>query len=308
MRSHFFKIMGTLLLVAGITLPAFADSGPTSLGQDKAQSREFYQDTKRGWFWYEKTPEPIKKKKPEPAEPQALAPAPAENKTAKDFTYEELWTMAPPEFQKVYTNTLNKAVQTLAVDDTEAFYQAQDIARRKAAGFANVAAYVVQTNPQYNVIKDYPVATPGRRARLVNQDEEISSVIQKVRGNHALLFFYSTTCRYCAEEAEILQMFTQKYGWEIKGIDINREPDLARRFQITTTPTLFMVQQDNPTPFPVAVGVISLNELESNLVSGVRMLASGEQKAPVEYSVYDFQKGSSFDPEAELRRARENKR
>lgn len=302
MRYQFFRICISVFLVLAFTVPVFAEIAAvlSNTKSSPAEDKPFYKDKMRGWYWGEEEPIPEEEKKPE-KEP-ITATSPMEGKTAKDFSYEELWKMYPPDFQQVYTNTMNTAIQSLNTEDNKSFMTVQDIARRKSLAFANVTAYTVQTNPQFNVIKDYPVAAPGRKARLQNQQEEKANIIRSARSGHALLYFYSITCKYCQQESGILDTFYKRYGWEIKGIDVNENIQLTRRFNVETTPTLYLIKDGNPQPFPVAIGVTPLTELENTILSGIRILAGGGPPSPTNYSMYEFQRGSTFDPEAELRR------
>ena len=123
----------------------------------------------------------------------------------------------------------------------------QDVARRKALAYTNSAMYVTQKYGNlFNVNQVYPTSRPGVTARVQMQNQEIGQTIVSARNNHALIYFTSPTCGFCGKQNGILAYFVDKYGWTVKPVDISRQPDVAARFGITTTPTLMLIRVFSP--------------------------------------------------------------
>jgi len=259
----------------------------TTVGMEQ----KFYNDAKQGWFWYE---EPALE--PEKTELPATRPLP----TLTDYSTEQLWDMHPDDFQALLMEFQKKAVQRPTEQNVLEYLTMQDLARRKAAVYANVASYVLQKHAGLDMGRDYPVTAPGVIARVKMQKEEIAATIQTAAEDHALLYFYSSDCPYCTEQQQILRFFTDQYGWQVKGIDINENLSAAARFNITTTPTLLLIGKGREEYIPVASGVVALDELERRLYRSIRLLNG--QITPQGYSVYDFQKGGGLDPESILQK------
>ena len=70
-------------------------------------------------------------------------------------------------------------------------------------------------------------------------------------------------------------------------------PGLAAKFSVEITPTLILIQKGNQDYLPVSAGVISADEIEDKAYRAVRLLKG--DISPEEYSLYEFQKGGSFD-------------
>jgi conjugal transfer pilus assembly protein TraF len=174
------------------------------------------------------------------------------------------------------------------------YYIVQDIARRKAATFANVATAIWQKNPDLNLRKDFPVNTPGDRAKVRMKSKEVEDKIRGSADDFALLYFYSETCEFCKAQSDILKYFIDKYAWNVKGLEISRNSDLATHFNVETVPFLMLIYKHSKDSLPVSVGVSALDEIEKNLYKGIRLL-SGET-TPEDYNLYDFQRGGGFDP------------
>ncbi len=249
----------------------------------------YYKDYKRGWFWYEQ-------KAPGKPEEEAAKPQPEQKHrvpSLKDYTVEQLWNMYPDDFQALLTDFQKKAVWRPTTENVEEYYYVQDIARRKALAFTNVAGYVMQKDPELSVDRDYPTVIPGQNALVRSREEEVKERILRARGDHGLLLFYSPACEYCMEQEKIMGFFESKYDWEIKRIDFTQEKGLADMFRVTIVPTILLVRKDSPEAIPVSAGVISMSEMEDKIYRGVRLLAG--EITPQEYSIYDFQKGGAFD-------------
>lgn len=253
--------------------------------------QEFYDINKQGWFWYQ---DPV----PKPEREETTAPPSRPVPTLTDYSIEELWDMHPDDFQALLMEFQKKAVQRPTEDNVLEYLTMQDMARRKAAVYANVASYVIQKNAGLDVGRDYPVSAPGVVARVKMQKEEIVATINRASSDHALLYFSSSDCPYCIEQQQILRFFTDRYGWQIKDIDIDENPGVAARFNIKITPALLLIGKDREQYIPVASGVVALEELERRLYRSIRLLSG--QITPQEYSIYDFQKGGGFDSEAIL--------
>jgi len=247
-------------------------------------------DAKRGWWWYETPPPPEEKE--EQKEEKVTYPS------LSDYTKEELWNMDPEKFRKLIKVFLDKAVQNPTVENVKEYLTLQDIARRKALAFTNVASLVVQTTPELNTLKDAPITHVGKVQMTRMQNEDVERTIRTAVDDYALLYFYSPTCPYCQAQEKINKMFVSKYGWQIKRIDVTENKLLADQFGITTTPTLLLIYRNSDDYLPVALGVLSLYDIERNVMRGIRLLRG--ETTPKEYNLYEYQRGSAYDPKSIL--------
>ncbi|EKD40842.1 MAG: hypothetical protein ACD_74C00152G0001 [uncultured bacterium] len=293
------KASDFILIGLGLTLVicgnAFA-AGPGMEG--KEPPKKYYDRAKEGWFWYEDPPakvepEEVKKESATPPAKQARPVPKMEN-----YTMDDLWNMHPDDFQALLMDFQKKAVQYPTEHNMVEYYTMQDIARRKSAAFANVAGYVTQKYTSFDMNSTAPTVTPGRIAKTQMQNEEIQTTIASAQGDHALLFFTQQGCSFCDKQKNILKFFNDKYDWPIKEMDIRANPDIAARFNITTTPTLLLIGKGKSDYIPVSVGVASLDTIEQKLYRGVRLMDG--KITPQEYATFDYQMGGGGDPKATL--------
>ena len=286
-----------MLLAIFQTSISSAVSQSTGKQDKQSQPESAYYDSapKIGWYWYHDPavlPDP--KKQPKPKQ-QAEQQAPDDKK----YTDEQLYDMYPDQFQALLNVRLKTAVQYPTEENVTAYLTMQDIARRKAAAFTSAVQFVTQKNAATLSVNDvYPETTPGIEARVQMQEKEIFNTISTAKDNHAILFFWRPGCGFCEKQIGILKYFTEKYGWQIKPINIAEQTNLAERFNITTTPTLMLIRQGSDQYMPISVGVISLNEMEQKLYQAIRYL-NGDTRIDT-FTNSDFEKGGSLDPSSIL--------
>ena len=296
MTTHFSQklcLFGSTFILA-TTLFILAPAG--SQAQDEGVPK-FYENIKEGWFWYH---DPALKTEEEPVQEKSQAQnlQQQENRyrstDLEKVSLEALWKMYPDDFQELLDHVQNLAVQAPTEENTLRYLIMQDVARRKALAYTNSAMYVTQKYGNlFNVNQVYPTSKPGVTARIQMQNQETLQTIANARDNHAMVYFTSPTCGFCEKQSRILAYFVDKYGWTIKPVDISRQPGIAARFGIETTPTLLLIRKGIEDYMTVSVGVVTLTELERKLYRAIRYL-QGETRDN-NFLMYDFQKGSAFD-------------
>lgn len=280
---------------------SLTSSSLTSGASAQPEQKTYYDDRKRGWYWYERIPEKPKETKEKQEKKQEPKPEqkPEERivtrklPSLKEYSTEQLWNMHPDDFQKLLTEFHKKAVMKPTEENMYEYLVVYDIARRKSLAVANVQTAMMQKHPEFNVGSDYPVVSPGRGAYTRATSKEITNKIASGKNDFGLIYFYADNCEYCIEQNNILKYFIDKYGWETKKIEVNSNPRIASRFNVENVPYLMLIYKKSDDYFPVSAGVISLNDMEERIYRGMRLLA-GEITMD-EYSIYDFQKGGTFD-------------
>ncbi|MDF1555969.1 MAG: conjugal transfer protein TraF, partial [Deferrisomatales bacterium] len=203
-------------------------------GPDVAPS--YFETRQQGWFWYQDSPEP----RDDPAATPEDTGVPP---TLDAYAPEELWTLHPDEFRVLMDTVFKNALQQPTEENVLDYKRLETIARLRAVRFAGVATLVNLKHPELSTLRDAPSVNPGLRARRQVEAEEIDTTLSAARSEFALLYFTSAGCPFCIEQDGILRYFTSKHGWEIKRIDVTREPRAAVFFRVSTTPTLVLVQR-----------------------------------------------------------------
>ena len=276
-----------------LALPAWAGNSMPSA------TTNFYQDSKHGWFWYEDPASVVEEEREIPVN-ETKAVSLSREVSLAQYSTETLWNMHPDDFQQLLNGLQKKAVQFPTEQNILEYLSIQDIARRKALAYANATQYITQKRADlFNINQVYPTSSPGAVARVQMQQEEIAGTIREAGKDHALLFFAAAGCGFCEKQAHILAYFVDKYGWQVKPVDMEREANLALRFNITTTPNLLLIRQDREESMRIATGVATLPEIERNLYQAIRSMRGDTSMES--FTTYDFQKGSALDPTSILK-------
>lgn len=265
---------------------------------------EFYKASDMPGYWWKKDPPEEEKaedpKKAPKAAPQAQEKAPKEPRFPQmsDYTNQELYDMYPDQFVELEDDFKKEAVQTPTPENVAAYLKMQDIARRKAQAFANVAQYTLLQHPELNLEKDYQVSGPGKEVTKQVANSEIADMIGTAKDDFGLVFFYRPNCPYCDAEEKVLQFIINR-GWLVKFINVEEETSAAAVFNITVTPSLLLVKKGEKDYLPMAYGVITYTELAEQIYNGV-LLMNG-QSSPEQFGMRESQRGGGFDPQAPLR-------
>lgn len=249
-------------------------------------------EPKRGYWWGKGklNPEPVEPEEAEEIEPEkiykALPPLPPE---------EELMSMHPEDLRTLETQYLDNALYLH--DDptkTEEYYRLVSVIRKKSKAFAANTVYNALQNPDINLIKDRPVSNQGRRLRAQQDQQLLNDKIDSSRDQYALVLFTQRTCGLCEGARSTLRIFNRNHQWPIKEVDIDQNPQLASRHDVRTTPTTLLIRKHNKQAAVVALGDITVPELERNIYSMARILEGDAM--PAQFGMFEDQKGSGWDP------------
>lgn len=84
------------------------------------------------------------------------------------------------------------------------------------------------------------------QSTVVSQQSTVQDTVQDRNSKHAtVLDFYATWCGPCKEMTPIVEEMEKKYNGKIefKSIDIDKEPELADKYQINCVPTFVIVTE-----------------------------------------------------------------
>ena len=208
--------------------------------------------------------------------------------------------MPPDKFQSLLKRALNLAVQDPTPKNVKRYLILQDIALKKATAFAAVAEYVYQTNPELSNADVYPIAAPGRVAMVRMQEQEVRETIERNKKDFALILFYRNDCPFCKAQFAILRYFQNKYGWNIKPIDIDKSPNTTSVLGIREVPTIILIHRGDKKYITISVGLVAVSELEIRIYRGIRLLL-GRIK-PQQWLLYRYERGTAEDPLAYIKR------
>jgi len=259
----------------------FLNSSPEETGDS---SESFYGAKKQGWWWYQQEPE---EEDPETPENRRLP-------EMTEYSYQQLWNMYPDDFHELLNTFMKKAVQKPNEKTVMDYLVMQDIARRKSLAFAAVMSYVNQKNQELGTQSVYPFTAPGQSAMVSMRVRAQQQTLASARDQFALIMFTRQGCDFCVAQGSILEFFVNKYGWPVRAVDMDENPNMAVKFNITMAPTIIMVDRYSKDSIPISVGVMSMSDLVLKLYRSVRFMRG--EITPQQWFMHDFERGKSNDP------------
>lgn len=236
-----------------------------------------------GYHWYEEPVTPSKDQDKEDRKP--LPPPPPA---------EDMMDMHPDDLKAMLETYLKEAVWLRTPESVLAYYQIQDVVRRKAAGFTAVSQMVMLQNPKLSGASQYPTNNPGRKAELQQRAVDQKSYLGQYRGQYALAMFSTPQCPYCSPQRNILKLVADKTGLEITEIDITRNPDAQARFDVQVTPAIILIERNSERWMPISVGVESASKIQTNTYRSIRYLRG--EISPEQFLTPRHRDGGFFDP------------
>jgi len=272
----------------------------------------YFVDKQRGWFWYEVSPEPVKKHRSEPA-PEPPKPTPTDQETTqnqstavasqpKPFTPAESKPLSSEWLKQNMERYLNQAIDDPTQENVAAFYYLQRVMMDKAERFTNAARYVVMSDPQLDETVRRPVATFAANEANHQASLMAEKALKEIAAQAGILFFFRSDCPFCHLQAPILSMLENAYGFKIYPVSLDglpmpnglfsqfkRDQGQAAMLGVEQTPALFLMKPPRQI-VPLAQGALSLEE-----VTG-RILLAAKEAGWIAHSQYQTAQGIRSTP------------
>ncbi|MCT8868986.1 conjugal transfer protein TraF [Shewanella bicestrii] len=234
---------------------------------------DFYNQSQKGWFWHEPTPEPEIEPEVKPDESPAATSTQTEERMV-DIDAEWLKKNLP----QLQANAINNPT----TENLGAFYAAQRLMLDISSKFATNTSEFFRKEASW-LSEDHRRPTEAfMLSRFKNDVQKAQEpVIEKISTQAGLWFFYSSACPYCVKQLPLINFLATRYqlnvlyvsldGGTIPGIPedkivIDVDGRASSQFNVTVTPTTFLVSNDATKFELLSNGVSSLPKIQNALV------------------------------------------
>ncbi|GIU41084.1 conjugal transfer protein TraF [Shewanella colwelliana] len=245
-------------------------SSPTLLAGD------FYNQSKQGWFWHEAPQqEEIVESEKEliPSSVSAEEQPPQDEKVVIDAQ----WLKDNiPRLRMV-------AISNPTSENLGAYYAAQRVMLDMSSKFANSTKDFFAKEANW-LSEEHRRPTESFMLSKFKRDllKAQKPVIEKISKQAGLWFFFSSTCPYCLKQLPIIKILEEQYGLNVLYVSldggiiptipqnktvIDHDGRVARDFNVTTTPTTYLVSNDASKFEIVSNGVASLPKIQTSLIA-----------------------------------------
>lgn len=224
----------------------------------------FFDNHNDGWFWYQEFLED--KKKP------SLMPIVSRNPTE-----------AIMAFRKQVEDSLNRAILFPTPANLKHYAEHYFEVIRRGQRFTDAYKVMLLQNPEYDYGLKFPTNHLTQPIHARQQAAMTEHKIRQFCKQHGFFFFMASYCEYCHAFAPIVKQFVDKYQISLVPISLDGGsvppfskvmPDngTAKALQVSRLPALFAVNPKNGSVIPIANGMMSLSELEENIVRLMEVL------------------------------------
>ena len=231
----------------------------------------FFKDHAEGWFWY---------KDPLPEEEEELKPdLPKQEEKALEKTLEKErpFTKMTEEFQKDLKEAKAKAIWNPTPENVAVYQRLQQRSMNQAEGFAETWKYNLFTNPALDENVKHPMSQVGRHAEHDMERAQKDRLIQALKKDYGLFYFYKGNCPHCTNFSPIVKQFSTKHGWDLVAISTDGSPNevfadwqndngWSETLGVKMFPALFAVNPQTGDIIQVGYGLLSVQEMEERLV------------------------------------------
>ena len=210
----------------------------------------------QGWAWYE---DPEKKEQKQNDTPQGSS--------AEQMT----------QVRKRIDEKLSQAMLEPTEENVRSYIEEQKYWVDRSAEFAKTWTRLVLNHPDLDETIQFPVSQYGIQVEKEILREQKYSLISQLSKDHGMFFFYEGGNKHSQAFSQIVREFVKRHGWNVLAVSVdgkhldgfpNTKPDtgVSKKLGINTFPSLIIVNPRTDKISPVAFGMISLDQIEDNIV------------------------------------------
>jgi len=235
----------------------------------------FFNEKAKGWHWYQRD---VESKRAEPGP-----------------TRDDPWTHKKDKPKSSEANIPKNAVSELAEKRKvleEAMAESilrptpQNVARvqklhyqwlNQSQKFSGMWMQNLLQNPNLDATVKHPVTQYGIHLKKEDDQLKLETQVKALSQHYGLFFIYQGNCKFCQGMARVVKQLSDKYGWKVLGIsqdgsvlpefpESKRDNGISQAWGIKGVPAVFVVNPETEQVTPIGHGLISLDQLERNLI------------------------------------------
>ncbi|MDC8832860.1 conjugal transfer protein TraF [Alteromonas gilva] len=275
------------------------------LSSGEPESKNFYSDRERGWFWFEVEPEPTEE---DEAIPESSTQSNKSVKSEpKNITLDIEW------LRNNIDRLRDTAIETPSKENLASFAYAQRLMLDYSTRFSTKMMEFIETEPALDENQRRPTTTVGLSMFRDQTKRGISEALTAVIQNAHIWFFYRSDCGFCHKQLPILQELQHRHGVKILAVSMDGKQipgmegfqhvndyglKVSKRLKVVATPTMFLVGNNKEFFYPLTRGLEALPKIEDRLILAARetKLIDEQQYAKAqsvrEINVFENKKGN----------------
>jgi conjugal transfer pilus assembly protein TraF len=237
---------GLILVLVIFVISSLTDA----LGVNK-----FYNESKRGWFWFEE-----------------------DKKEEKVVITEEAAKLVIERQKEELDNARSLALASPTPENVAAYMRLEGKMWEQAKKLYHAQEMARFMYPELMSLDKNPVNVPGVRIKREIEEKTKKEKINLIGSKFSFVLFTKESCPYCEAFEPLLKDFATKYNLSIEAVgeskyfEIKNARGLAEKLNIKSTPTVIAVHNTKPIVFELTRGFMTFNELEEVFVLAEKYL------------------------------------
>jgi conjugal transfer pilus assembly protein TraF len=240
-------------------------AAPSDAPASSSSQSTFWDDSRRGWHFYEDPP--VDLPAPPPARPTLERPAPQPTaKRAPELAEFERLQKQVEEFRNI-------AIMNPTEANVRRYMELESRVVARASLFADVAQRVAWVTPDLDpTLQGRPVNAKALEVFDENQSQTRAKSVADLGRDHVLFFFFRSDCPYCHAFSPTLASFEARYGIRVVPISVDggglpafpeyrNDNGIAKTLQVSQVPALFLAEPFTGKITPIGFGVLSESQL-----------------------------------------------
>ena len=231
------------------------------LGASIFASNSWYDQKLEGWYYFEEKPAGNKDSQ------EKLTPKAAQNIVESE--------------KALLQQLLSLALVQPTEQNVQNYMQRQKAWIEQSGQFAATWGQVLLQNPLLGDFLTNPTTSYGIQAKKHLELETKKALLKTLSKDHFLVFFFKGSDYYSAQAARVVKLFADMNQWNVKavsldGVGVQEFPDfeidkgLSQTFAVKAAPSMFVVDPYSDQAIPVGAGLISVSQLEEQIVAQIK--------------------------------------
>ena len=223
----------------------------------------FFNEKAKGWHWYQPQRDVASDMKDRSKPFEANKP-----KSATDELSEK---------RKVLEEAMAESVLRPTPQNVARVQKLQYQWLNQSQKFSGIWMQNLLQNPNLDATVKHPVTQFGIHLKKEDDQLRLEARVKSLSQNYGLFFIYQGHCKFCQGMAGVVKQLSDKYGWKVLGIsqdghilpefpESKRDNGISHAWGIKGVPAVFVVNPETEQVIPIGHGLISLDQLERNLI------------------------------------------
>jgi conjugal transfer pilus assembly protein TraF len=236
----------------------------------------FFNEKAKGWHWYQRDAGP-KKAEPGPTRQRDIASDMKDKSKPSEANKPNKAVTELAEKRKVLEEAMAEAILRPTAQNVARVQKLQYQWINQSQKFSSLWMQNLLQNPELDATVKHPVTQFGIHLKKEDDQLKLETRVKSLSQHYGLFFIYQGNCKFCQGMAGVVKQLSDKYGWKVLGVsqdglmlpefpDSKRDNGISQAWGIKGVPAVFVVSPETEQVIPIGHGLISLDQLERNLI------------------------------------------